>query len=434
MPKIAKTFANKKIVVSGALLVALNSMTLNAAAQAAQPGQAEQSPSTEQIMQMYSAGNYKAFAKAGSERLRAEPDNTELRLNVANSYAWTGQYPQAIENYKALQGTDKADRANIGMANVYRWNGVPGLAAPLYQQVLAKEPADKDAAEGLAYAMRELRPQTQGRVWRSSDSQDTVREAVTLAQRWTDPSLQHSFELEAGALQDRRNALKVNQRDLTLRYAGVANPLNPRLEISAQQRPRSSVFASGEIQLPNTPITVGAGRLNWGKMAFDPNALNANLTANNFGARAAIPSDIGMWRMAYQAYRISDDNLVQGATAQFIPAWQPIKIRQIKLFAGFEGRKARFNSPAYWSPVDGNYIGTVGISGEWIDRSWERTLLVQYGIPLGGEAENSYSANAGVKHWVSDTFAVGFNVYAQKSQRAGSYRANTAMLSVQGLW
>ena len=74
MPNIAKAFANKKTVVSGALLVALHSMTLNATAQAMQSGQAAQSPSTEQIMQMYSAGNYKAFAKLGSERLRAEPD------------------------------------------------------------------------------------------------------------------------------------------------------------------------------------------------------------------------------------------------------------------------------------------------------------------------------------------------------------------------
>lgn len=426
-----------RTALPGVLLLALNSVTWNALAQQANATPAAQAPqpaATEQIKQLYGAGNYRAAARLGSEQLLAEPGNTELRYMVANSYAWTGRSREAIEHYKALQGTDHADRARLGMANVYRWNGLSGLAAPLYRQVLAAEPENKDAAEGLAYAMRELRPQTRGRITWIDDSLDTERQAVTVAQGWTDRSLQHGFELEAGALQDQRNELKVNQRDLTLRYAGIANPLKPRLEISAQQKPRSTVFGSAEIQLPNTPVTVGVGRVNWGKMAFDPNALRANLTANNFGVRAAVPSDIGMWRMAYQGYRISDDNVIQDATVQYTPTWQPLKIPQIKFFVGFEGRKARFNSPAYWSPEDGNYLGTIGVSGEWVDRRWERTILVQYGVPLGGEAENSYSASAGVRHWVSESLAVGLNLSAQKSQRTGAYRANTAMLSVQGLW
>jgi tetratricopeptide (TPR) repeat protein len=434
MQKKSNALKKRKFELSVALALAFGTNALSATAQQAQASQTVQPATTEQIMQMYSAGDYRAVAKLGSERLRLEPNNTDLRISVANSYAWTGQSPQAIENYKALQGTDKENRANLGLANVYRWNGLPGLSVPLYRQVLAAEPGNKDADEGLAYAMRQLRPQTQARILYSNDSQDTERQALAIAQRWTDPSMQHVFELEASALRDERNELRVNQRDLTLGYAGVANELKPRLEITAQQKPRNSLFASGEVQLPHTPITITAGRVNWGKMAFDPNALAANLTANHFGARVGMPTEIGILRMGYQAYRVSDDNLIQGATAQFIPAWQPLNIQQVKIFAGFEGRKARFNSPLYWSPERGNYVGTIGFSGEWLDRSWERTILVQYGVPLGGEAENSYSANAGIKHWVNESLAIGFSLSAQKAQRTGAYRSNTAIFSVQGLW
>jgi hypothetical protein len=106
----------------------------------------------------------------------------------------------------------------------------------------------------------------------------------------------------------------------------------------------------------------------------------------------------------------------------------------VKLFAGLEGRKARFNSPAYWSPEDGHYLGIVGINGEWLDRAWEKYFGISYGLPLGGEAERSYSANAGIKHWFNESLSAGIDLYAQKTQRSGAYRANSALISIQGLW
>jgi hypothetical protein len=282
--------------------------------------------------------------------------------------------------------------------------------------------------------MREVRPQTFGRGVYLNDSLDTTREGAIVGQRWTSASNRHTFEIEAGALWDERNGLRVRQRDLALRYAGMATPLKPRVEISAQESPHNSLFARGEMQLPNMPVTIGLGRLNWGKMAFDPIALQADLTASSVSGQASFPTAIGWWRMGYQRHHVSDSNLIQDATIQYTPAWQPIKKPEVKLFVGFEGRKARFNSPAYWSPRDGNYIGTIGVNAEWLGLLWERTVLLQYGVPLGGEAETNYSAGVGIKRWIKDGWALAFNLSYQKAQRTGAYRASGATLSIQRLW
>ncbi|MGV8899430.1 MAG: tetratricopeptide repeat protein [Burkholderiaceae bacterium] len=399
-----------------------------------EPATIMQAPETAGILKIYYDGNYSAAAKLGSTRLVAEPANHELRLAVANSYAWTGRPQEAATHYQALAGTSYASKANLGLANVYRWDGLHGLAEPLYRQVLAAEPGDKDAIEGLMYSMRVLRPRTQARTVWASDSNDTIRNGVTVAQRWTDPSKRHMFEVELGALRDKRNDLRVNQRDLTFSYAGIAQPLKPRFEISGQQAPHNALFASGEVGLPNMPVTIGAGHINWGKMAFDPNALRDNLWANRISIHANVPSGIGFWNMNYYASRISDSNVVQDANMKFTPAWQPINIPEIKIFAGFEGRKARFNVPSYWSPKDGSYLGTIGVNAEWQDALWEKYILLQYGVPLGGEAQVSYSGNAGFKRWIGKNFAIVFNVAAQKSQRSGSYHASSAMIGVERLW
>lgn len=422
---------------SYAIFIALSSLTWNAfAQQGSASGTAQRAPSAQaqDIKKMYGAGDYSAVARLGSARLAAEPNNHELRYMVANSYAWTGKLDQAAVHYKALSGTSYASQANLGLANVYRWGGMPGLALPLYRQAHAANPNDKEVSEGLNYALRELRPRTQGRLIWAEDSLDTIRKGAVLAQRWTDASSRHGFELELGALQDKRNALKVNQRDLTLRYSGLATPLKPRAEISIQESPRSKLFGAAEAKLPNLPITLSAGHINWGKLAFDPNALQANLWANRIGVQTNAPSEIGTWNAGYFANRISDSNTIQDAYLQFTPAWQPIKVPEVKFFVGFEGRKARFNSPAYWSPRDGNYLGTIGVNANWQDTLWERGFLIQYGAPLGGEAVNSYSVSAGAKRWFNNNWAVGFNIATQRSQRTGSYRATSAMLSVEGLW
>jgi tetratricopeptide (TPR) repeat protein len=399
------------------------------------PAAQQRSPEADQILKLYNDARYIEAAQLGNARLAVEPDNHELRFAVANSYAWTGKLSEAVRHYKALQGSSYEDRAALGLANVYRWDGLYGLALPLYQQALKAMPEDKDAKEGMAYLMRELRPRTQlGGIW-VNDSLNTFRNGAVVSQRWTDASMQHRMEIEAGALRDRRNALNVDQRDLTFRYEGVGNPLKPRATISGQETPRNALFASAEIQLPNLPVVLSAGHVNWGKLAFDPNALKANLSANRVGVQARAPADIGLFTLNYIASRVTDGNTIQDINFKFKPTWQPLKkIPEVKFFVGFEGRKAAFNSPAYWSPKDGNYLGVIGVEAEWQDLKWERGILLGYGIPLGGEARTSTSAYGRAKRWIGNDWAVVFTVGYQESSRTGAYRSTSASFSIEKLW
>jgi len=386
------------------------------------------------VTKAFQAGDYPGASQLGDAYLRAQPHDNEVRLMVANSYAWTGRYEQAIHHYSQLADTDQAAKAKLGMANVYRWNGLAGAAEPLYRQVLTAEPGNKDAAEGLTYAQRETRPMTSAGVFLGKDNLDTERRGIALSHRRTDASRRHRLEIEVNALQDKRRALKVNQRDVTLRYAGIADPLKPKLEISAQQSPDNALFAAGEIRIPNTPVTVGAGRVNWGKMAFDPNALAANLTANQLRLQASMPTPAGAVYGSYSGYRVSDRNRIQDVLLKLTPAWQPLKVQEIKFFVGYEARTARFNSPAYWSPADGNHLVTVGVGGDWVKLRSERSFSLQYGYPVGGEAVNSYSASAGLRYWLSDRVALHTSLAHQRSARVGAYRATTGMVTIQGAW
>lgn len=393
-----------------------------------------QAQKSQELLKLYNDALYTEVAKLGSAQLALDPENHELRFAVANSAAWTGNTRAAIQHYKALQGTVYEDRAALGLANVYRWDGLHGLARPLYEKALVAKPDDKDAIEGLTYSMRELRPRTKVSPFWADDSSNTVRRGMTLSQRWSDASSRHRMELEAGTLEDERNTLRVRQRDLTFRYAGVGNPLRPRLEISGQQDPKSALFASGEIQVLDLPLIVTAGHVNWGKLAFDPNALKANLSANRIGVQGRTTSDIGVFSLSYLASRVSDQNTIQDAYFRYTPIWQPVKIQEVKFFVGAEGRKAKFNVPQYWSPADGNYLATVGVNAEWQDLVWEKSVLLQYGFPIGGEAENSYSVYARAKRWINNDWAIVFNVAHQKSQRTGAYRATSAAVSIEALW
>ena len=63
-------------------------------------------------LQRYEAEDYRAAARLGLRELADAPKGAktdELRLAVANSLAWTGQYDPAIEQYKALLGTEGID-------------------------------------------------------------------------------------------------------------------------------------------------------------------------------------------------------------------------------------------------------------------------------------------------------------------------------------
>jgi hypothetical protein len=100
----------------------------------------ESSVSTAQakLRDKFDAGDYWSVGSDGLNYLKEEPGNSELRIMVADSLAWSGRYADAISQYQMLAGTALSDRAAVGLANLYRWSDRPDLADPLYRQVLVR--------------------------------------------------------------------------------------------------------------------------------------------------------------------------------------------------------------------------------------------------------------------------------------------------------
>src|SRR3954463_10424798 len=84
-------------------------------------------------LERYEAEDYKAAARLGLRELANAPKDEktdELRLSVANSLAWTGDYDPAIAQYRMLFGTRYDTDARVGLANALRWRGQADLAEP----------------------------------------------------------------------------------------------------------------------------------------------------------------------------------------------------------------------------------------------------------------------------------------------------------------
>src|SRR6266850_1946931 len=137
---------------------------------------------------------------AGRRASETGGDTPELRYAVANSLAWTGRYDAALQQYRALLGTAYDSRARVGIANIRLWNGDAPVAEAGYREVLANEPANAEAREGLALAGRELRPALTFRLARTQDNQDFTRDEAWLTYRkW---SADRAWRFEASALRD----------------------------------------------------------------------------------------------------------------------------------------------------------------------------------------------------------------------------------------
>ena len=388
------------------------------------------------LLEKYHKGAYAEVAKEGPALLATEPLNHELRLNVANSLAWTGHTKEAMAQYQMLAGTDYEQRGTLGYAHVNRWTGRPDRAAASYRKYLqgkAESASDiVEAREGLRLASRELRPQTAAQIGRASNSNDTFRTTAILSHRWRNDTGARIFEVAAGRAEENNHALRLVQRDLTFRYEDLDALFAPQIELSAQQSPRSHLFGAATVKVADMPAYITVGHLNWGRLAFDPSALRDGLTANQVGGKADFGNPLGEFGLAYNIYRISDRNTIHDANLRFVPARQPFQ--SVKIFTGLEARKARFNDSRYWSPEDGHYSAFAGLSADWTNSQWQGYGSIQYGVPLGGDSGNSWSAGGGVKRWLGDEWAIGFDFWAMHTPRDGGYRSSSAMLRLEKLW
>lgn len=393
------------------------------------------SPTQHHFYDMYNAEDYKAVSTEGLALLATETPDDALRLIIANSLAWTGQLKQAGQQYQTLLKGEVSKDANVGLANVYRWSGRDDQALPLLRSVLETDPNHAGAREGLELVQRELRPRTLVSMGGANDSADMQRTSLTASHRWRDRSGSHIFEVETSGVSDLMPGTDVIQRDLTFRYQTLRFPLQPRIELSAQANPESAIFGGLRFKLHESPLFLDVGRVNWGRLASNALALQANLTANHVGVEmSGDVSSYGKLGGRVDYYDISDSNAVLSSQFRFTPAWRPLGVH-IKPLLGMETRDAQTASGAYWSPATG--FGTVyaGLIGEWSGTDWDFFASGQAGVRLYGEAGPNWSISAGGRHWLGKDLALGLNLWDMASWRNNaSYRAKSLALSVEKVW
>lgn len=385
----------------------------------------------------YEQGRYEEAARLGLADLVREPENHALRLRVANSLAWTGRYRHAIEQYGRLATTPLANAATVGLANVHLWSGRPHLADPMFRRVLAADPGDAVAREGLANAQRRLRPRSTLRASRVDDSSRTVRRTGALAHRWRDESLMQVFELAGEHVDESRSPAgpDLQPRKASFEYQHLGLPLAPRVRLTSDSGVKSSFFAELALQVADA-ATVEIGRVNWGELAFAPDARRDGLFARRVGVAGQVESPYGGFGGSAAHFALSDGNGVHEFSARFTPAWQPFAQGiGLRASAGVYGRKAERHDPRYWSPASGYYVAQVGLAlNRWGD-DWNLSAELKRGLRLGGEGAGGWTAGFAGEYWVNVDWTVRVEGLHIETRRDGSaYRSTSFALSLDRLW
>ncbi|WP_194723916.1 hypothetical protein [Noviherbaspirillum malthae] len=406
--------------------------TLPAGEEAARATVSARTPGERDILSLVAAGHYQEAGTQGVALLARESPIDEVRLAIANSLAWTGRLDAAASVYAAITTGPAALQAELGLANIEHWRGRDESAVRRYRKVLASEPNNEVAREGLKVATRELRPRTTVSAGASTDSFDVRRANGVLTHRWSNPEGTERYEVEASAVRDRSPGAGAQQQDIMLRYAAPTLPLKPNLELSVANRDRRAVHAGMRVSIGEA--TVELAKVDWGKMAVNPQALSAALDANHAGMEWNHGTSAGLVTARLAYYDISDDNAILTSGLRFVPTWRPLGAR-VKPFVGIETRDARFNTPQYWSPANGFGTAYAGLLGEWGQADWTLFASAQAGTRLYGEAGRSWSWSTGGKRWLGPDIGIGFALWSMASRRDNAdYKARSANVTLEKLW
>jgi tetratricopeptide (TPR) repeat protein len=400
---------------------------------------AANTPAADQATAILKAYQEERYYWAGQEALvflsRKPPEvSDDLRLSIAHSLAWTGEYEEALRQYEMLNATGYTREALLGRANVYRWSGRHEQAVPLYERYLEQDPRHDEARNNYELSKRELQPRT--RLWRSRqwDNTDAARSEWSVNHRYRSPDQKEIFEIEGVLDEEHRNELSLDQREITLRYENLKLPGKPWLEATLQTKPESDPFFLSRFRVQDNPTHVYLGHVNWGKLVFDPNALNDHLTANRAGADTSVITRIGQWRAAYDYYDIDDGNTVHEPRLRYVPAWQPISLPDQRFFFAVHGRFAKRADPRYWSPEDGYCSLDLGYEGEWLTLQHDAYFYVQRGTKLCGEGQDVWSGGGGYKYSIGD-FSLGVQGRVSNSWRDDStYRERQWIGTIEKRW
>ncbi|NEX60017.1 hypothetical protein [Noviherbaspirillum galbum] len=380
---------------------------------------------------------YYEVGTEGLALLATEKPDDEVRLMIANALAWTGRLKEAQGIYQSLTGGAYANDAKIGIANINRWRGRDDLALPMYKEVLAADASNAGANEGVALAMRELRPRTTLNVGSYEDSSDIRRKSGTLTHRWHDGKGPNVYEVEVARFKDRQISSNLDEHEnvFTGRYQANNLQLKPTFEIGMSNNGADrGLYGGVSVKVGENEDILEVSKVNWGVLATNPLAINTNLSATHIGLQATRASSLGNVTGRLDRYNISDGNNITTGSLRLASNWRPLG-NHVKPFAGMEFREAKFFSPAYWSPNEG--FGTVygGLTAEWDSPDATFYASGQVGERLYGEAGQSWSASMGGKYWIATDMSAGFSLWSMASRRNGApYRAKSANVIVEKLW
>ena len=404
---------------------------------AATPVEAEKpkrSPKLQRIIDLSAAGDYKAVSAEGMALLANEKQDDELQLIVANSLAWTGRLKEAVPAYQGLLTGKYANDASVGLASVYRWNGRDDRAVTLYRSVLASDPTHAGALEGLNLATRETSPRTLLSFGSGGDSSEEQRQFATLNHRWRDKSGVHLMEVETSLVKDALPGVEAQQQDVSFRYQNLNLALKPSLELSMPTTNDHTLYGSVRVKLFADQVTLSGGRVNWSRMATNPNALTRGLSAMHAGLSYVRDFSMGNLSARVNLYDVSDDNLVVASSVHLASAWRPLG-SSFKPFIGVETRGAKFSATSYWSPDQGSDTLYAGLLADWGSTDWNFFLSAQLGTRLFGDAGTSSSLSTGGKFWITNDLALSASIWSMESWRNNAaYRAQAATLNLEKLW
>jgi hypothetical protein len=157
----------------------------------------------EEFQTLCRTGSYRAALVPSSIALSLNPNDNELRLQLANTLAWTGLYNAATEQYERPSHDKNFEgKARVGLSNMLRWRGASQVALPILQEAAKQDQQNKDVVEGLKQTEREIRPLSSVKLSRAADGNNLTRLEVFASQRfWSQTTvLGRPLKLELGVL------------------------------------------------------------------------------------------------------------------------------------------------------------------------------------------------------------------------------------------
>ena len=242
-----------------------------AATAASDASETARRPAKEQrIVDLSNSGEYAAAGKEGLDLLASEKPDAGLQLIIANSLAWSGRLKDATTVYQYITEEPTVNDAQVGIANVYRWRGRDEVAAPIYREVLTKNPEHIDAKNGLELAERELAPKTTISYGTSADSSQVRSRNLVATHRWRDDTGFQIFEVEGATINESLPGAEAPLQEATVRYQNVGVELRPTLELTVPTNIKNSMFGNLRLQLEDDTGQVDIGRINWGNTPPTP--------------------------------------------------------------------------------------------------------------------------------------------------------------------